>query len=297
MDRIFARAALLRGMSAAFQEEPLQLSVCQTPRRVASGEILRQTKQGFFSVASRVAAFAGVLVITVVSTAAHAQWSATDLNPFLLEDVSVAFGGSGMQVVGYAITDSNIYQHHAGVWNGGTYSFVDLNPAGATSSEAFGTTGTQQVGNALFGNANHAGLWNGTAASWVDLDPAGAASSSAVGSAGTEQVGSAKFGNANHAGLWNGTAASWLDLNPAGATGSIAYATTGTRQAGSATFGSATHASLWSGTAASWVDLNPTGATSSQANGITGTQQVGQATFGTQLTPVSGAVPPARGST
>src|SRR5437879_3946872 len=97
---------------------------------------------------SSMVALAGFLIVTGVSTPAHAQWGVTDLNPDGAGEESVAYGGSDMQVVGYAITISNVFAHHAALWGvGGT--FVDLNPAGATSSEASGITSGapgQQVG-------------------------------------------------------------------------------------------------------------------------------------------------------
>jgi len=45
------------------------------------------------------------------------------------------------------------------------WTVVNLHPAGATYSEAWGVSGGQQVGEA----DGHAGLWSGTAGSWVDL--------------------------------------------------------------------------------------------------------------------------------
>lgn len=58
---------------------------------------------------------------------------------------------------------------HAGLWSGTAASWVDLHPAGSESSQAFGTSGTQQVGYAVIGGMTHAGLWGGTAESWEDL--------------------------------------------------------------------------------------------------------------------------------
>jgi len=246
---------------------------------ITSNRVPKRTKQSCFRVASHVLLIAGLLIVT---GSAHAQWSVGDLNPFILADNSISHSGAGTQVVGYAITNSDL-QRHAALWSGPGYAFLDLNPTGATSSEALGAIGSQQAGNATFGTSTHAGLWNGTAASWVDLNPSGAASSTLVGFAGTQQVGSAEFGSAIHAGRWNDTAASWVDLNPPSATGSVAYATTGARQVGSATFASSTHAGLWDGTAASWVDLNPTNAIESAAKFIDPNvpgQQVGYAKFG-----------------
>ncbi|HVZ94911.1 MAG TPA: hypothetical protein VG797_10410, partial [Phycisphaerales bacterium] len=44
-----------------------------------------------------------------------------------------------------------------------------LHPAGATSSQALGVSGGQQVGNAGVAFLAHASLWNGTSGSWIDL--------------------------------------------------------------------------------------------------------------------------------
>lgn len=46
---------------------------------------------------------------------------------------------------------------------------MNLNPTGSSSSQAFGTNGTQQVGVATIAGVERAALWSGTAASWVDL--------------------------------------------------------------------------------------------------------------------------------
>ncbi len=173
--------------------------------------------------------------------------------------------------------------HHALLWNGTAASAVDLNPAGYTSSFAYGASGTTQVGYGYgtTGNNNHALLWNGTAASAVDLNPAGYTYSLAYGASGTKQVGygdSTATGNNDHALLWSGTAASFVDLNPAGYTSSAALGASGTTQVGYG-FGTATgnntHALLWNGTAASAVDLNPAGYTCSLAQAASGTMQVG----------------------
>ena len=50
---------------------------------------------------------------------------------------------------------------------------MDLNPAGATYSEARGASGANQVGYSTVGGVISASLWSGTAASWVNLHPAG----------------------------------------------------------------------------------------------------------------------------
>jgi hypothetical protein len=90
---------------------------------------------------------------------------------------------------------------------------VDLTPAGAISSEAYGVQGGQQVGWATVGGADRASLWSGSAESWVDLNPAGATSSVAYGVYAGRQVGRADVGGVVRASLWTGSAASWVDLH------------------------------------------------------------------------------------
>ena len=67
------------------------------------------------------------------------------------------------------------------------WSVVNLHPAGATESQAYGVGGGQQVGYAVVGGVGRASLWTGSAASWVDLNPAGATYSYAYGVYGGQQ--------------------------------------------------------------------------------------------------------------
>jgi hypothetical protein len=170
---------------------------------------------------------------------------------------------------------------------------INLNPnllSGITTSGAYGTNGSQQVGygeGTGTGSVNHAMLWNGTSASAVDLNPSGLdgiTTSVAYGIDGTQQVGNGSAGGLQpspHALLWTGTAASAVDLNPSGLgiTQSQAYGISGPQQVG---FGSGTvtgaHALLWTGTAASAVDLAPTNLaiTNSYAFSTSGGEQVGE---------------------
>jgi MYXO-CTERM domain-containing protein len=101
----------------------------------------------------------------------------------------------------------------ASLWQGSAESWVNLNPAGASSSLANGIHADQQVGWASIAGTQRAGLWSGSAASWVDLHPAGATTSTAWGVHDGRQVGSAIFGGIARAGLWEGSAASWVDLS------------------------------------------------------------------------------------
>jgi len=58
---------------------------------------------------------------------------------------------------------------HASLWSGTAGSWVDLNPAGASASNAWGVSGPLHVGGAVFSGFQRAGVWSGSAASWVDL--------------------------------------------------------------------------------------------------------------------------------
>lgn len=228
------------------------------------------------------AAWRGMAVVglLVFAGSAHAQWTVTNLNP-AGATASWARGGAGTQQVGGAIIGG---AGHAGLWNGTAASWLDLNPAGATSSQAYASSpgAQQQVGQAFLASFPdiHAGLWSGSAASWVDLNPVGSAQSIAYATSGTQQVGYATIGNSRHAGRWSGSAASWIDMNPTGSTGSEALAISGTQQVGYATVGNASHAGRWSGSAVSWVDLHPAGWTESIAYATSGAQQAGRVLTG-----------------
>jgi hypothetical protein len=125
------------------------------------------------------------------------------------------------------------------MWNGTASSAVDLHPTsliGFTTSVAWGTSGTQQVGagsgSATNGN-NHALLWSGSADSAVDLSPtniAGILFSTAFDTNGAHQVGFG-FGSSGisfeHALLWSSTADTTVDLHlllPTGFKSSAAFA-------------------------------------------------------------------------
>jgi subtilisin family serine protease len=94
---------------------------------------------------------------------------------------------------------------------------IELHPADATESYAWGGDGVQQAGYVIKGGAERASLWMGTAASWQDLSPPGATQSFINGASGGQQAGYAFVGGSfAHASLWTGTAASRVDLHPAG---------------------------------------------------------------------------------
>lgn len=213
-------------------------------------------------------------LMPALATPASASWTVRVLNAAPSQAIGV-FGG---QQVGSTsiLTYDNIaaephLYNHAALWTGTPASWMDLNPAGADQSEAYGVSGGQQVGYARMGSVAHAGLWSGTATSWTDIHPAGADESYAYGVSGEQQVGWAYMGIHRHAGLWTGTAESWVDLNPAGADESYASGVADGQQVGEVNG----HASLWTGTAGSWVDLNPAGADESYAIGVADGQQVG----------------------
>jgi hypothetical protein len=101
----------------------------------------------------------------------------------------------------------------ASLWSGTADSWVDLNPAGSTSSYAFAASAGQQAGYAVVGEAYRASLWSGTADSWVDLNPAGSTGSIAFAASAGQQVGFAVVDGVYRACLWSGTADSWVDLS------------------------------------------------------------------------------------
>jgi hypothetical protein len=92
---------------------------------------------------------------------------------------------------------------------------VDLHPAVASSSTAYGAGDTLQAGVVQIAGTNHAACWSGSAASFVDLTPAGALPATVRGASGAKQVGSVTINNSSHAALWSGSAASFVDLQTA----------------------------------------------------------------------------------
>jgi len=209
--------------------------------------------------------------------------SLVDLNPTDLGNVTLSEGWAtnGTQQVGEAVivTGTNprtqTQSTHAVLWTGTANSAVDLNPTdltGITTSFAYGTDGSQQVGDGNdSGYYNLPGtplLWSGTAVSAVDLSPTNLSqilASEAVGVSGSQQVG---YGEASsgfyHALLWTGTAASAVDLNTTefGTPYSEALATNGAQQVGFGYTGNSDNdafenqqALLWTDTAASAVQL------------------------------------------
>ena len=168
---------------------------------------------------------------------------------------------------------------------------MDLHPAGFTTSEAFGTSGNQQVGYAGImesGLELRAMLWSGTAASAIDLHPAaGYQNSIAESVSANTQVGAGinSLGNlewTSHALMWRSTAESIVSLHPSGFQTSYATAVEGEWQAGYGKKEGVERALLWQGTADSVVDLHPAGLRRSKVHGMSETSQVGA---GTNLNP------------
>jgi hypothetical protein len=209
------------------------------------------------------------------------QWTVTNLHSPPGAYESFAYGVCGGQQAGTTLSD----MLHASLWSGSAASWVNLTPAGASSSAAFGISsgngGAQQVvGSALVGSTNHASLWTDSAASWVDLNPAGATESEAFGVGGGQQVGYAYLPTqGTRAILWSGTAASWVNLHPSYHSVSQAFGISddGQQQVGWAD----TEACLWNGSAESWVELHPAEAVYvSKAVAASGGQQVGSTFMG-----------------
>jgi hypothetical protein len=144
-----------------------------------------------------------------------------DLTPNDPTALAIARGEYIGQETGSYTVSNNPF--HAAVWYGSAASLVDLNPSGASSSEAFAVYNGRQVGFATFAGMKHAGTWNSTALSFVDLQPFGADESIALavnnGTAANAEVGFATFSGVEHAAYWAGTAGSFDDLQsylPAG---------------------------------------------------------------------------------
>ncbi len=97
-----------------------------------------------------------------------ASWA--DLHPTAIGATgSDARAVNGVGIAGYVAGVSG-HASHACLWSGVGPSFVDLNPAGSTESQALGVFGGVQVGYVRINSGQSvASLWRGTAASWEDL--------------------------------------------------------------------------------------------------------------------------------
>lgn len=186
---------------------------------------------------------------------------------------SISYAIHGDQQVGYSFING---RRQAGLWSETTGSWVILEPAGATFSEAWGVHGGQQVGYATINGRTEAGFWHDTAESWTLLGPEGSQYSVAYGVYNGQQVGSAGISGRERASLWNGTADSWVDLHPLPTGNSRATGIHNGSQVGHVRYqGVSSYASLWYGTADSWVNLNPEGSHDSKAVAVFEGWQVG----------------------
>lgn len=234
-------------------------------------------------VMKRLITAAAIAAWTGTAAAERGVWGVTSLHPAGATE-SRAMGvdaSDGLVVVGYATIGG---MDRASLWEGTAESWLDLNPPGATGSQATFTSSGLHVGYAMFGGVDHAVMWNAQTGAWVDLHPVGATASRATGVEGSIQAGFATVNGADHACFWHDTAESWIDLHPAGATRSRATAVAGETLVGFGTFDGFDHAGRWFDLAASWIDLHPVGATESRACGNVstwyGSDQAGFATIG-----------------
>ena len=193
--------------------------------------------------------------------------------PYPSDSVHLAANG---QVVGYGIDANN--QSHALLWNAANPNGLLLGPSN-NDTQAFGTNGTQQVGQNMSGQAI---LWSGTPASAVTLNTTNYFPAEALDVQNGQIVGQGtpRNGSSPHALLWTSANSAPIDLNPTGYSSSIALGTDGSNQAGYVDIGSESHAALWTGSAESFVDLNPAGFDRSSATATRNGQQVGSAAIG-----------------
>jgi hypothetical protein len=216
-----------------------------------------------------------VAAFCATSGAAEAQWAAVSLHP-VGQSASVGAGGTAAQQTGAVLGIGGFGIPHAARWQGSS-TWVDLHPAGATSSECLGAASTtMQGGYAKFAGAEHAALWLGSAASFIDLHPSGYAESRVWGMSGDTQVGYAvdAFGGVV-ACLWKGSAGSFTPLVATNGF-SVALGAGGNQQCGAIDFpGNVSQACYWTGSAASVVLLNPPGIGKARAWGTDGVTQVG----------------------
>jgi hypothetical protein len=214
---------------------------------------------------------AAILIASVVSMPAGAQWTVTTLHPPGAEE---SFGRAA-----FGDRQGGDIRQGPGrpcIWNGSADGWIDLTPPGGVIGTVNAMSDTHEVGYVVIPPQSfRAALWSGTAASRVDLHPEGARQSFGYGVRGSQQVGFAVINDVNRAALWHGTAASFVDLSPPGSTNSFAYGTDGSQQVGYARIGDTLHASLWTGSAASWTSLNPSNAEAGLAYATHGSRQVG----------------------
>lgn len=180
---------------------------------------------------------------------------------------------------------SGIHQYgnwaaRAAMWSGTPESYINLHPAGTSSSEILAASGDQQVGYTYTFSVSEfarATLWSGTAASAISLHPAGMAGSQANAMTATQQGGQIIINtNTRHAAIWNGSAQNFVDIHPAGSRESNIFGMHGNQQVGvTSLIQGNNHAALWEGTAASFRDMHPFPDGLSRLNGTSGSAQVG----------------------
>lgn len=228
---------------------------------------------------SRSVALATVTSLAAAA-AAHAQWSATVLStgPMFPSGSAEAHAIHAGQIVGnYQRPGENI---HAYLWTSPTNA-IDLHPAGAVHSWAYGVHNGRQVGV----QSGKASLWYSDPTAFTLHDPMQGGNSMAVAVHGNWQVGRTGTGTQARATLWMGTSQSQINLHPAGGHYSEALGVHNEQVVGFVNVGATQpwrdHAALWTGPSSAWIDLNPPGATYSRARAVWNGRQVGEAQFET----------------
>lgn len=143
-------------------------------------------------------------------------WSGINHTPIDLHNPDVMVWSRGYATDGEyqgGVADMIVGPLHAALWRGSPESFVDLHPAGATSSMVQGMAPGVQVGNADFPGRTVGARWRGTAASFADLTPPYAVFSDLYATDGVYHVGNVIIGGVGHAGIWmTDTPTGFVDL-------------------------------------------------------------------------------------
>jgi hypothetical protein len=150
------------------------------------------------------------LVVNGTVSVRPVLWSSSagiyvDLTPTGIGGGGIVYGIDATQQVGNM-------GGHAALWSGTPDSFVDLHPAVATYSAAYGVSGSLQVGTAHIAGVDRPALWSGTSNSFTDLTPPGASGGFGHAASGAKQAGSVMINGSTHAALWSGSVASFMDL-------------------------------------------------------------------------------------
>jgi len=128
-----------------------------------------------------------------------------------------------------------VYSTAAGFLPSGSFTSINLHPAGAHGSAATGISGSQQVGyvRATLAAPHRAALWSGSSA-WTNLHPAGTDNTASECTAVSNgvQVGfvmiidpnDPNLNSVSRAALWRGTPASWVNLHNSLPGGAAAWA-------------------------------------------------------------------------